>query len=113
VAWKPLSAQRSAREHARRMRRSIFARDEVLRAIVQAKLQLQWSPEQIAAWPRAEYPIQPQWHGCHETIYQGLYFGGTRGLTRDLARNLLSGRGLRCGDEAQVAVGPGSAPTPR
>jgi transposase, IS30 family len=62
---------------------------------VQAKLQLQWSPEQIAAWLRAEYPIQPQWHVCDETIYQGLYFGGSRGLTRDLARNLRTGRGLR------------------
>jgi transposase, IS30 family len=88
-------AHARAREHARRMRRSIFARDEALRAIVQAELQLQGSPEQIAAWLRAEYPIQPQWHVCHETIYQGLYFGGTRGLTRDLARNLRTGRGLR------------------
>ena len=88
-------AHARAREHARRLRRGIFARDEALRAIVQAKLQLQWSAEQIAAWLRTEYPIQPQCHICHETIYQGLYFGGTRGLTGDLARNLRTGRGLR------------------
>jgi IS30 family transposase len=63
-------AHARAREQARRLRRGIFARDEALRAIVQAKLQLQWSPEQIAAWLRTEYPIQPQWHICHGTIYR-------------------------------------------
>ncbi len=63
--------------------------------MVQAKLLLQWSPEQIAGWLRTEYPDQLHWHVCHETIYQGLYFGGSRGLTRDLARNLRTGRGLR------------------
>lgn len=88
-------AHARAREQARRQRRSIFARDEQLRAVVQDKLRLQWSPEQIAAWLKTEHPARPDWHVCHETIYQGLYFGGSRGLTRQLARNLRTGRGLR------------------
>ena len=88
-------AHARAREHARRVRRTVFARDEQLRTMVQAKLLVQWSPEQIAGWLRTEYPDQLHWHVCHETIYQGLYFGGSRGLTRDLARNLRTGRGLR------------------
>jgi IS30 family transposase len=32
---------------------------------------------------------------CHETIYQGLYFGGTDGLSRQLSRHLRTGRALR------------------
>ena len=64
-------AHARAREQARRVRRSIFARDGALRAVVQAKLQLQWSPEQIAAWLRGQYPTRSEWHVCHETIYRG------------------------------------------
>lgn len=87
-----------AREHARRQRRGIFARDEQLRLIVQNKLHVQWSPEQIAAWLTVQYPTRPGWHICHETIYQGLYFGGSRGLSR-LAR-------ARIGDfEGDLIVG--------
>jgi hypothetical protein len=49
--------------------------DPLLRAEVQAKLELEWSPEQIAAWLRTAYPDQPGRHVCHETIYQALYLG--------------------------------------
>ncbi|EID72845.1 MULTISPECIES: IS30 family transposase [Rhodococcus] len=66
-------AHSRAREQTRRRRRSIFARDSALRTLVQDKLKLQWSPEQIAGWLRTTYPDRPDWHLCHETIYQGLY----------------------------------------
>jgi hypothetical protein len=35
--------------------------------MVQGKREIEWSPEQIAAWLRAEYPDRPGWHMCHET----------------------------------------------
>jgi IS30 family transposase len=104
-------AHARAREQARRVRCGIFARDAALRAIVQTKLQLQWSPEQIAAWLQAERPARPEWHVCHETIYQGLYFGGSRGLTEELARNLSTGRGCACGCAELKGAGPGSVRT--
>ena len=44
-----------------------------------AKLELEWSPEQIAAWLRQEYPERRLWHVCHETIYQAVYHGGNMG----------------------------------
>jgi hypothetical protein len=44
-----------------------------LAPIVQAKLQLQWSPAQIAVWLRAEYPIQPQRCVCHEPLPGALF----------------------------------------
>jgi IS30 family transposase len=42
---------------------------------VQAKLEPEWSPEQIAAHLRRAFPDRPRWHVCHETIYQALYRG--------------------------------------
>ena len=88
-------AHARARERARRLRRARLAQDAQLRDEVQAKLELEWSPEQIAAWLRATYPERVSWHVCHETIYQGLYHGGKGGLRRELTRRLRTGRPLR------------------
>ena len=46
--------------------------DPRLRAEVQAKLEWEWSPEQIANYLRTQFPDRPRWHVCHETIYQAL-----------------------------------------
>jgi transposase, IS30 family len=88
-------AHHRARERARRPRAGRLARDPVLRALVQAKLELEWSPEQIAAWLRRDYPARRAWHLCHETIYQAVYHGGNHGLTRQLTVKLRTGRPLR------------------
>jgi IS30 family transposase len=93
--YRPGLAHSRARDRARRTRQGVFARLPALRAVVQAKLELQWSPEQIAAWLRTAYPSLPEWHLCHETIYQGLYFGGADGLSRQLTKHLRTGRSLR------------------
>jgi IS30 family transposase len=50
-----------------------LAVDDELRAMVQDKLELEWSPEQISAWLRLEHPDEPGEHACHETIYQAAY----------------------------------------
>ena len=70
-------AHARSREHARRTRVGVFARDERLKQLVQDKLKVQWSPEQIAGWLRTEHPDRPEWHVCHETIYQGIFYNGT------------------------------------
>ena len=88
-------AHHRARERARRPRSPRLSRDPALRALVQAKLELEWSPEQIAAWLRREYPERRLWHVCHETIYQAVYHGGKHGLTRQLTTRLRTGRPLR------------------
>jgi IS30 family transposase len=88
-------AHARARERARRPRRGRLLADAQLRAQVQAKLEPEWSPEQIAAWLRAAFPDRTGWHVCHETIYQALYHGGRSGLSRQLTRRLRTGRPLR------------------
>lgn len=88
-------AHARARERARRPRRSRLALDPQLREAVQAKLELEWSPEQIAGWLRATFPLLRTWHVCHETIYQALYHGGRGGLSRTLTKRLRTRRPLR------------------
>ena len=49
-------AHARARERASRRRVARLAADDELRAMVQEKLELEWSPEQISAWLRLEHP---------------------------------------------------------
>jgi IS30 family transposase len=88
-------AHARARQRARRPRSGRLLADAELRAQVQAKLELEWSPEQIAAWLRRAHPDRPGWHVCHETIYQAIYHGGRGGLSRKLTKRLRTGRPLR------------------
>jgi transposase, IS30 family len=88
-------AHARARERARRNRAGRLAVDHELRQVVQVKLELEWSPEQIAAWLRVTYPDPSSWHVCHETIYQAIYHGGKGGLSRQLTKRLRTGRPLR------------------
>lgn len=88
-------AHARAQERARRDRAGRLATDQELRQVVQDKLELEWSPEQIAAWLRLTYPDRPSWHVCHETIYQAIYHGGKGGLSRQLTKRLRTGRPLR------------------
>jgi transposase, IS30 family len=83
------------RERLERPRGGRLTSEPGLAEAVQAKLELEWSPEQIAAWLRTAYPDRPAWQVCHETIYQALYHGGRGGLSRQLTRRLRTGRPLR------------------
>ncbi len=99
-------AHARAREEARRPRRPLLAREPELRRIVQGKLELEWSPAQIAAHLREAYPNRSEWHLCHETIYQALYHGGKGGLSRTLTKRLRTGRPLRQRRRSPVARSP-------
>jgi len=69
--------------------------NQVLRAAVAGKLELQWSPQQIAAWLVAEFPDAEQMRVSHETIYLSLFVQTRGGLRRELASHLRSGRLMR------------------
>jgi transposase, IS30 family len=88
-------AHARARDKARRERSGVLVRDPELRALVKAKLEDTWSPQQIASWLRTEHVGRTEWHICHETIYQALYLGRKGGLSRALTAKLRTGRPLR------------------
>jgi IS30 family transposase len=92
---------RAARADAvavRRMRRpkpSKLAGNPELRAIVEAKLELRWSPAQIAGWLGENFPDDPEMCVSHETIYLSLFVQSKGALRKELTRFLRTGRANR------------------
>jgi IS30 family transposase len=66
-----------------------------LRAVVEAKLALRWSPQQIAGWLPLAYPQDPVMRVSHETIYLSLFVQSRGALRRELQRCLRTGRAMR------------------
>jgi transposase, IS30 family len=93
--YRAVAAQARAQERARRPKPAKLAVNEELRAWVQGKLEVRWSPEQISARLAAEFPGRPEMRVSAETVYQSLYVQGRGALRRELARHLRTGRALR------------------
>ena len=63
--------------------------------MVQAKLCVKWSPEQISLRLAAHFPGRAEMQVCHETIYQALFVQGRGHLRADLHQHLRTGRAVR------------------
>ena len=88
-------AQAKAEARGQRPKPAKLAGCPRLREWVQAGLRHRWSPQQIAARLREEFPDDAEMRVSHETIYQALYVQGRGGLRRELARCLRTGRAVR------------------
>jgi IS30 family transposase len=90
------AAHRAACERARRPKIAKLAGCERLRAQVEDWLENeQWSPTQISARLRVEFPDDPMMRVSPETIYQSLYVQGRGALRKELALCLRTGRAIR------------------
>jgi transposase, IS30 family len=65
-----------------------IAAGKKLRSVIDAKLAVKWSPQQICRFLRRSYPAQPDMHACAETVYRAI-FAGTFGTDN---RSLRTGR---------------------
>jgi IS30 family transposase len=72
-----------------------LARQRRLQRIVAKKLQLDWSPEQIAGWLRHVFPNDTTMQVSHETIYRSLFMQARGVLKQELVRHLRSKRLMR------------------
>jgi IS30 family transposase len=77
-----------------------------LARLVAQKLQLEWSPEQIAGWLAREYGDDESMRVSHETIYKSLFIQARGVLKKQLTAHLRSGRTLRRG-RGYANYGPG------
>jgi IS30 family transposase len=93
--YRAVAAQAQAEFRARRPKTAKLAGDGRLRGWVQEKLERNWSPEQISATLKTEFPDEPEMRVSHETIYQAIYVQGRGALRRELAASLRTGRALR------------------
>jgi IS30 family transposase len=72
-----------------------LARCVRLRHEVERRLEMRWSPQQIAARLVIDYPDDPQMRVSHETIYQSLFVQARGALRLELSRCLRTGRTRR------------------
>jgi IS30 family transposase len=78
-----------------------------LRAVVEAKLALRWSPQQVAGWLPLAYPQDPVVRVPHEASYLSLFIQGRGALRRELQRCLRTGRAMRYPRGKRLAQGRG------
>lgn len=108
AAYRASAAEAAAWERARRPKRGRLAQHRRLRRHVERKLGRDWSPQQIAAWLKAQYPDEPTMHVSHETIYHALYVQARGALKRALVAHLRRGRRYRRPRaQARATRGPG------
>jgi transposase, IS30 family len=72
AGYRATIARRRTGERRRRPKQAKIAASVRLRAEVAARLGKKWSPRQIAATLRQDFPDDPGMHVLHETIYQSL-----------------------------------------
>jgi IS30 family transposase len=88
-------ADKRAWDRARRPKRCRLAKNPALAETVAAKLQLQWSPEQIAGWLKRAYSSDEAHQVSHETIYRSLYIQARGALKKELTEHLRRTRVMR------------------
>jgi IS30 family transposase len=93
--YRAQKAEERASTRARRPKRCLLAIDERLRDLVAAKLEADWSPQQISGWLKREYPDDEAMRVSHETIYRTLFVQARGALKRELLAHLRSRRMMR------------------
>jgi transposase, IS30 family len=108
--YRAARADRQAWTRATRPKVCKLAANLVLRDIVEEKLLLRWSPQQIAGWLKLTYPDSPEMLVSHESIYRTLYVQSRGVLRKELSRYLRTGRVIRRPKGVRLPDGRGGRP---
>lgn len=95
--YKAVDANNRANRMAKRPKVCLLERNPQLRNLVQEKLELKWSPEQISGWLRRTFSRQNMMQISAETIYKTLYFRNRSALHHQLVKHLRRSHSLRHG----------------
>jgi len=93
--YRATRADQAAWDRARRPKACKLAENRALARLVSEKLQLQWSPWQIAGWLKRRYPDDETGQVSHETIYRTLFIQARGALKKELLQHLRRSRGMR------------------
>ncbi len=88
-------ADEAAWQRAHRPKTCKLAAHYALAHIVAEKLQLEWSPDQIAGWLKYTYPDDEHYQVSHETIYKTLFIQARGALKKELLQYLRRPRAMR------------------
>jgi len=88
-------ADQAAWDRTHRPKTCKLTENRQLARIVASKLQLAWSPEQIAGWLKLTYPNDETYQVSHETIYHSLFIQARGALKKELLQHLRRTRGMR------------------
>ena len=100
--YRATQADLSAWERAHRPKQCKLACNRSLSRTVATKLQLNWSPEQIAGWLKTESPNDENNYVSHETIYRSLFVQARGVLKKELQQYLRSQRAIRRSNHASL-----------
>lgn len=93
--YRASQADEAAWSRSHRPKNCKLAGNPALARIVAGKLQLQWSPEQIAGWLKHAYPGNEDYQVSHETIYRSLFIQARGALKKELLEHLRRTRAMR------------------
>ncbi len=93
--YRASAAEDAAWEHALRPKPCKLAGNTRLIRIIENKLRLHWSPQQIAGWAKRHYPEDERYHVSHETLYKSLYIQARGVLKKELIQYLKTRRVMR------------------
>ena len=110
AGYRALAADRAAWARACRPKQTKLSRWPGLRAMVEDKLELRWSPEQISGWLRRRFPTGTVMHVSAETIYRSLFVQARGDLRHELTRHLRTGRATRRPKGTRLPDGRGVRP---
>jgi len=94
-SYRANKAEQAAWDRAHRSKTCKLARNRALALIVAEKLQLEWSPRQIAGWLKYTYPDDENYQVSHETIYLTLFIQARGALKKELIQYLRKPRAMR------------------
>ncbi|MDT7040789.1 IS30 family transposase [Candidatus Nitronereus thalassa] len=101
-SYRASAADQAAWDRAHRPKRCKLARRRSLAKVVAAKLQQQWSPQQIAGWLKRQHPDREHERVSHETIYRSLYIQARGVLKKELQACLRTQRAIRRSKHASL-----------
>ena len=88
-------AEQAAWDRSHRPKTCKLAENPALARIVAEKLQLEWSPDQIAGWLKSTYAGDESYQVSHETIYKTLFIQARGALKKELLQHLRKTRAMR------------------
>jgi len=93
--YRACKADEAAWDRAHRRKTCKLAENPALARIVAEKLQLEWSPDQIAGWLKSTYADDENYQVSHETIYKTLFVQARGALKKELLQHLRKPRAMR------------------